>query len=199
MEEIVFNILLLGDSNVGKTSLIIRFIKDKFEENNSSTVGLEFADKEIKINDNIIRLHILDTAGQEKYKSIAKSAIKRANGIIFVFDLNSEESFDNIKYWLMSSLEVSNDFNKILVGNKYDLRREVDKDKVQKLIEKYNFKYFETSAKDGKNVQLIFKEIAGLILSGQSEKDIKEKYIKINNQSINSQKKRIVVIKNNFK
>ena len=143
MEEIVFNILLLGDSNVGKTSLIIRFIKDKFEENNSSTVGLEFADKEIKINDNIIRLHILDTAGQEKYKSIAKSAIKRANGIIFVFDLNSEESFDNIKYWLMSSLEVSNDFNKILVGNKYDLRREVDKDKVQKLIEKYNFKYFE--------------------------------------------------------
>ncbi len=190
MEEIVFNILLLGDSNVGKTSLIIRFIKDKFEENNSSTVGLEFADKEIKINDNIIRLHILDTAGQEKYKSIAKSAIKRANGIIFVFDLNSEESFDNIKYWLMSSLEVSNDFNKILVGNKYDLRREVDKDKVQKLIEKYNFKYFETSAKDGKNVQLIFKEIAGLILSGQSEKDIKEKYIKINNQSINSQKKK---------
>ena len=190
MEEIVFNILLLGDSNVGKTSLIIRFIKDKFEENNSSTVGLEFADKEIKINDNIIRLHILDTAGQEKYKSIAKSAIKRANGIIFVFDLNCKESFDNIKYWLMSSLEVSNDFNKILVGNKYDLRREVDKDKVQKLIEKYNFKYFETSAKDGKNVQLIFKEIAGLILSGQSEKDIKEKYIKINNQSINSQKKK---------
>jgi len=190
MEEIVFNILLLGDSNVGKTSLIIRFIKDKFEENSSSTVGLEFADKEIKINDKIIRLHILDTAGQEKYKSIAKSAIKRANGIIFVFDLNCKESFDNIKYWLMSSLEVSNDFNKILVGNKYDLTREVDKDKVEKLIEKYNFKYFETSAKDGKNVELIFKEIAELILSGQSEKDIKEKYIKINNQSINSQKKK---------
>ena len=190
MEEIVFNILLLGDSNVGKTSLIIRFIKDKFEENSSSTVGLEFADKEIKINDKIIRLHILDTAGQEKYKSIAKSAIKRANGIIFVFDLNCKDSFDNIKYWLMSSLEVSNDFNKILVGNKYDLTREVDKDKVEKLIEKYNFKYFETSAKDGKNVELIFKEIAELILSGQSEKDIKEKYIKINNQSINSRKKK---------
>ena len=190
MESIFFNILLLGDSNVGKTSLIIRFIKGSFEENSSSTVGLQFEDKEIIINDKKIRLHILDTAGQEKYRAIAKTAIKSANGIIFVFDLNNEESIDNIKYWLMSSLEISNDFNKILVGNKCDLIKEKKPDKVKKLIEKYNFKYFEASAKNGTNVELIFNEIAEIILSGLSENDIKEKYIKINEQSTNSKKKK---------
>ena len=100
MEEFRFNILLLGDSNVGKTSLIKRFIKNKFDSNDSSTVGLEFENKKVKINDKIIQLNIMDTAGQEKYRAIAKNAVKSANGIIFVFDLNNKESFNNIKYWL---------------------------------------------------------------------------------------------------
>ena len=189
MEEFRFNILLLGDSNVGKTSLIKRFIKNKFDSNDSSTVGLEFENKKVKINDKIIQLNIMDTAGQEKYRAIAKNAVKRANGIIFVFDLNNKESFNNIKYWLMSSFEISNNFHKIFVGNKYDLDKEVDEDKVQKLIEEYKSRYFETSAKDGKNVELIFKEIAELILSGLSDKEINDNNIKITPKSANKNSK----------
>ena len=100
MDLITLNILLLGDSSVGKTSLMIRFTDQQFDENSSSTIGIEFKDKEIQINDKQVKLHILDTEGQEKYKSVAENFIKKADGIIFVFDLSKEESFGNIKNWL---------------------------------------------------------------------------------------------------
>ena len=175
MDEITLNILLLGDSSVGKTSLMIRFTDQKFEENNSATVGIEFKNKEIQINDKTIKLHILDTAGQEKYKSVAKNFIRMGDGIIFTFDLCNKESFESIKNWLITADEANEDYQRILVGNKYDLPDKIiNKEKAEKLAQKYNMKYFETSAKDGTNVEVIFKEIAELILSSPKGKKIEE-------------------------
>ena len=121
MDEITINILLLGDSNVGKTSLMIRFTDNKFEEDSSATIGVEFKNKVIQIDNKNIKLHILDTAGQEKFRSVASNFIRRGDGIIFTFDLNNEESFENIKTWLITADGIKEDYQRILVGNKYDL------------------------------------------------------------------------------
>ena len=190
MDEITFNILLLGDSSVGKTSLMIRFTDQKFEENSSATVGIEFKNKEIQINDKTIKLHILDTAGQEKYKSVAKNFIRKGEGIIFTFDLTYKESFESIKRWLNDADGVNEDYQRILVGNKYDLPDKIiNKEIAEKLAQKYNMKYFETSAKDGTNVDVIFKEIAELILSSPKGKKIEEETKKKNeNIKIKSEK-----------
>ena len=184
MDEITLSILLLGDSSVGKTSLMIRFTDQKFEENSSATVGIEFKNKEIQINDKTINLHILDTAGQEKFRAVATNFIRKGDGMIFTFDLSNEESFENIKTWLITADGVKEDYQRILVGNKSDLPdKKINKEKAEKLGQRYNMKYFETSAKDGKNVDVIFKEIAELILSSPKGKKIEEE-VKKRNENI---------------
>jgi len=184
MDEITLSILLLGDSSVGKTSLMIRFTDQKFEENSSATVGIEFKNKEIQINDKTINLHILDTAGQEKFRAVVTNFIRKGDGMIFTFDLSNEESFENIKTWLITADGVKEDYQRILVGNKSDLPdKKINKEKAEKLGQRYNMKYFETSAKDGKNVDVIFKEIAELILSSPKGKKIEEE-VKKRNENI---------------
>ena len=131
----------------------------------------------------------MDTAGQEKYRSITKNFIRNADGIIFVFDLSDKDSFKNIKDWLITTDEVKNNFQKILVGNKLDLpKREIEKEIAEKYSENHGMNYFETSAKDGTNVELIFKEIAGLILSKKSEKIEINKTMKLKIQSKKTKK-----------
>ena len=189
MDENTLKILLLGDSGVGKTCLMIKFTDKKFNENNSSTIGLEIKNKIIQIDDKQIKLNILDTAGQEKYRSITKNFIRNADGIIFVFDLSDKDSFKNIKDWLITTDEVKNNFQKILVGNKLDLsKRDIEKEKAEEYSENHGMNYFETSAKKGTNVELIFKEIAGLILSNKPEKLVNNKTMKLKNQSKNTKK-----------
>ena len=189
MEKIVFKILLLGDSSVGKTSLMIRFTDDSFEENSASTIGAEFKKKEIELNEKKIEQNIEDTAGQEKYRSVAKNFIRGVDGIIFTFDLTNENSFQRIKNWLITSEEVNQGFEKILVGNKLDLPdKKVSKNKAETFCEKYKMKYFEVSAKDGTNVELIFREMAQLILLNQPEKGINNQNAKLSNKSNDSPK-----------
>ena len=97
MDEITLKILLLGDSSVGKNSLILKFTNKEFDENSYSTIGAEFKNKVIQIDNKQIKLNIFNTAGQEKYRSISKNLIRNVNGIIFVFDLSNIDSFQNIK------------------------------------------------------------------------------------------------------
>ena len=189
MDETTLKILLLGDSSVGKSSLMLRFTDNTFEENFGSTIGAEFKNKDIQINDEKIKLNILDTAGQERYRSVAKNFIRKVGGIIFVFDLSNNNSFENIKDWLMTADDANNNYQKILVGNKLDIpERKIDKERAEKFSEKYNMKYFETSAKEGTNVELIFKEIAELILSNKPEKEDNNNTSILSNQSNNSKK-----------
>ena len=178
MDEIVYKILVLGDSSVGKSSLMMRFADNYYEENNVSTIGIVSKKKDIIINNQKIILNIFDTSGQERYHSISKNYIRNSDGIIFVFDLTNGITFDNIKRWLMNCEDLIQDFQKIVVGNKLDLEnREVDKERIEKFCGENNLKYFETSARNNINVGRIFKELAKLILDSKQKKN-EEKYEK---------------------
>ena len=175
MSDENIKIALLGDSCVGKTSLIRRFVEDRFEDNFISTIGVDYFEKKVMINNKQINLVIQDTSGEERFKSLSKTYYKNADGIIFVFDVTNKESFSQgIKYWLTESdnEKGENNYKKILVGNKSDLKdmRKVNKETAEKYSENRNMKYFETSAKTGENVDLIFKELVELILKDPKPK-----------------------------
>ena len=183
MEEINLKILLIGDSSVGKTSILLKYIEDKFAENYVSTIGIEYKIKSLIINGKKVLLRIWDTSGQERYRSITQNFYRNANGILFIFDITNKETFDNIKNWLMDSDGCEDHkVTKILVGNKIDNNenRKVDDDIIQKFAEKKGMKYFETSAKDGINIDQVFRKLAELILTNKSEEEEeneKEEYV----------------------
>ena len=188
MSENVIKIGLLGNSSVGKTSLIRRFVEDKFDDNFMSTIGVDYMEKKLIINNKKIKLVIQDTSGEERFRSVSKNYYKNVDGIIFVFDITNTESFkEGIKYWLLEcDTEIGeHKYKKILVGNKSDLEgmRQVNKETVQKYSENKQMKFFETSAKDGSNVDMIFKELINLILKDLKEKPEYNKLGKNNNSN----------------
>ena len=179
MAETNLKILLIGDSSVGKTSILLKYIDDKFSDNYISTIGIEYKIKTLTINGKKVLLRIWDTSGQERYRSITQNFYRNANGILFIFDITNKESFDNIKNWLIDSDSCEDDsVTKILVGNKIDINedRKVDDDQIKKYADKKGMKYFVTSAKEGTNIDLIFRKLAELILTNKSpeEKDNNE-------------------------
>ena len=120
MNKTKIKIILLGNSAVGKTSLARRYVNGTFEDNFISTIGADYFEKKIKINDKDINLEIMDTCGQERYKSIALGPIRSVNGIIFVFDVTNEQSFLDINTWLTEADNIGKK-KAILIGNKIDL------------------------------------------------------------------------------
>ena len=182
MSEICLKILIIGDSCVGKTCLLLQYCDGNFPEAHMATIGVEFKDKVIKLNNKDVKLQIWDTSGQERFRSITQNFYRNADGIIFVFDVTNRESFSHIRDWLLDSQVENSDVKRILVGNKTDLvdNRVIDKEKMDSFAQTKGMKAFETSAKLGVNVDKIFTEIATLILSGKTEKEINELYTKAN-------------------
>ena len=180
MSEINLKILLIGDSFVGKTSLLLKYCDGEFPEAHMATIGVEFKDKIISLDQKQIKLQIWDTSGQERFRSITQNFYRNADGILFVFDVTNKESFEHIKDWIMDSQVENSDIKRILVANKIDLinNRVVDKTIIEKLAENKNMNYFETSAKTGENVEQIFKEIGALILANKTEEEITQLYCK---------------------
>ena len=165
------SILLLGNSDTGKTSLLMKYAKNQYKENYVSTVGLDSVVKDLKINEEDVRLYIMDTSGQERFKSLSQSYYQKVDGIIFVFDVTNRESFEGIKYWLKDALSYNKEIVYVIVGNKIDLKNiiVVNKNDVkgQKIFK--DIKYFETSAKENTNVEKPFEELANLILQKLNE------------------------------
>jgi small GTP-binding protein len=166
--EIIFKIITLGDSGVGKTSIITRYTTGNFIENIASTLGVNFSYKNLIINKTVkITLKLIDTCGQEKYRSLSKAYFRNTDGVLFIFGLNDKDSFDNIKEWMecFNKECLLENVPKILVGNKCDL--EIDKELNQNLIKEFaeenNIKYFETSARDNKNINELFEEMGKMI------------------------------------
>ena len=157
-------VITLGESGVGKTSIIRRYIHNIFDENNLSTIGLNFSFKEVKLkNGKSINIKLIDTAGQEKYKALAKSYFKNVDAVLFVFSLNNQDSFDNMKNWINLFNDNHNGkegIPKYLIGNKADEKREVQKNMVDEFLCKNKYKYFETSAKDNNGIDELFQELS---------------------------------------
>ena len=161
--DYLFKLLLIGDSEVGKTCIFVRFSEDAFNSTFISTIGIDFKIRTVEIDDKKIKLQIWDTFGQERFRErfrdITIAYYRRAKGIMLVYDVTREKSFENIRYWIRNIEEyASADVEMMLLGNKCDLEesRVVTKERGQALAAEHRIKFFETSAKSGLNVEDAF-------------------------------------------
>ncbi|KAM6912566.1 ras-related protein Rab-15-like [Xenentodon cancila] len=165
--DILFRLLLLGDSGVGKTCMLRRFAEGEFDPSHISTIGVDFKMKTLEIDGIKVRVQIWDTAGQERYHTITKQYYRRAQGIVFVYDITNEPSFQHIGKWASDVDEFAPDkVQSILVGNKADeeLGRQVTKDQGSKLADAYGMEFFETSASTSTNISESFIRVTELVL-----------------------------------
>jgi len=188
--DFLFKVSLIGDAATGKTSIITRFIDDVFKEETSTTIGVDFKIVSLDLGENTYaKMQIWDTCGSERFKSITASFLKSCSAFILVFDLNRKNTFKSIENWIKIINENTKPKFLILIGNKCDLKRDVNKDEIISFCEKNKLNYIEISVKENKNVEKIFKEVAY-----QLYKDIKIK--KSENKNVNLQEFEIGGFKN---
>ncbi|XP_028287195.1 ras-related protein Rab-8B [Parambassis ranga] len=171
--DYLFKLLLIGDSGVGKTCLLFRFSEDSFNTTFISTIGIDFKIRTIELEGKRVKLQIWDTAGQERFRTITTAYYRGAMGIMLVYDICNEKSFENIKNWIRNIEEhASSDVEKMILGNKCDMtdRRQVSKDRGEKLAIDYGVKFLETSAKCSVNVEEAFYTMGRDILHNLSSK-----------------------------
>ncbi|KAF8365942.1 rab-8 [Pristionchus pacificus] len=161
--DYLFKLLLIGDSGVGKTCVLFRFSDDSFNNSFISTIGIDFKIRTVEIDGKKIKLQIWDTAGQERFRTITTAYYRGAMGILLVYDITNEKSFENIKNWIRNIEEhASQDVERMIIGNKCDMedKRQVSREKGQQLAIEYGTKFMETSAKANRNVEDAFLTLA---------------------------------------
>lgn len=162
--DYLIKLLLIGDSGVGKSCLLLRFSEDSFTTSFITTIGIDFKIRTVELDGKRIKLQIWDTAGQERFRTITTAYYRGAMGILLVYDVTDETSFNNIRNWMRNiEQHASDNVNKILVGNKADMdesKRAVPTARGQALADEYGIKFFETSAKTNQNVEQVFFSIA---------------------------------------
>ncbi|KAG9264542.1 ras-related protein Rab-37 isoform X1 [Astyanax mexicanus] len=163
-EELVHKTILVGDSGVGKTSLLVQFDQGKFIPGSfSATVGIGFTNKVVSVDNMKVKLQIWDTAGQERFRSVTHAYYRDAQALLLLYDITRKSSFDNIRAWLTEIHEYAQkDVVIMLLGNKSDMAAErvIKHEEGQKLAKEYGVPFMETSAKTGLNVELAFHAIA---------------------------------------
>lgn len=178
-----YKIVFLGDQSVGKTSVIHRFIYDSFDENYQATIGIDFMSQKMYVEDKIIILNLWDTAGQERFKSLIPSYIKDSAVAIVVYDVTNRQSFQSVEKWIEDAKNLrDDDVLLILAGNKADLNdhRQVSTEEAAEYAKKRNLLFFETSARSGANIKVLFNELAKK-LTGIDTNPINNVEVKNNN------------------
>ena len=163
-DDIVYKVLLLGDTTVGKTCFLLRYCDKTFQEAHLSTIGLDYRLKSMELADGKrIKLQIWDTAGQDRFRAITRNYYKGANGIILIYDVTNIQTYENVKNWIAQIKEEANPNVIIyLAGNKIDVDKEnivVKTEDGKKIADELNIKFYETSAKKGINVNEIFEDL----------------------------------------
>ena len=178
-EELKFKVVIVGDSSVGKTNLVKRFMNNTFLKDSKATVGVEFMSKTFNVNKKIIKVELWDTAGQERYKAITAAYYKGAKGALIVYDVTNKISYDNVDKWCNElRIKGSKNINIVMIGNKTDLKdnivvnSEMSKEKANLL----QVPVMETSALDASNVKEAFYLL------------IKEMYLSFTNKDKNNAK-----------
>eukprot|EP01107_Rhizomastix_libera_P002881 TRINITY_DN14_c0_g1_i10.p1 TRINITY_DN14_c0_g1~~TRINITY_DN14_c0_g1_i10.p1 ORF type:complete len:205 (-),score=38.77 TRINITY_DN14_c0_g1_i10:44-634(-) len=160
--DCLFSVIIVGDEQTGKSSILSRFTNNEFSEGYISTIAPDFRTKDVEVGDKAVKLQIWDTAGQERFRSITRSYYHGASCIMIAFDVTNRNSFLNVERWVEESNppRSSDDAIRILIGNKIDLAREVTREEAHEYAEGKGLLYLECSAKDGTNVDSAFLEIA---------------------------------------
>ena len=196
MQDIIeVKLLLCGNSGVGKTSIFKRYYEDKFEANYTTSIGIDFQTKEIKYNDKLYSVHLIDTAGEERFRSITSSYFRMAEYYLLVFDLTNKNSLMALSSWIESLKEHIEKPKYIILGNKSDLEKNVipDEEINEVLNDKVNLKindenFLKVSAKTGENINKAFEYILNIIeqTSDKDEQIIKQpiKKVKINKKKM---------------
>lgn len=174
-----FNIMVIGDEEVGKTTILERYFNKKFNSERKKTIGLEYflktyTDPKTK---NIYNIKFWDTAGQEKFHSVTKNYFQRADGMIITIAINKRSSFINLKKWINSVVDSGKaDLPIIILVNKYDLEseREIENSEIEKFCSEESVKYFFTSAKDGLNIDESFDSILQDVIKSHKEHEVIE-------------------------
>ena len=170
--DFLYKLLMIGDSGVGKSSLLLRFASDQFEDSYMTTVGLDFKIRTVEVDGKVVKLQMWDTAGQERFRTITRSYYRGSQGIVVVYDVTDNDTFENVKHWL-SEIEryAADGVSKMLVGNKCDMTdaRAVETATAQEVADKLDVPFFEASAKTAENVDEIFLRMARDILARTKE------------------------------
>eukprot|EP00310_Coccolithus_braarudii_P023149 CAMPEP_0183357048 /NCGR_PEP_ID=MMETSP0164_2-20130417/45349_1 /TAXON_ID=221442 /ORGANISM="Coccolithus pelagicus ssp braarudi, Strain PLY182g" /LENGTH=206 /DNA_ID=CAMNT_0025530593 /DNA_START=39 /DNA_END=659 /DNA_ORIENTATION=+ len=174
-KKAILKVIILGDSGVGKTSLMNRYCKDRFSQKYKATIGADTMTKEVQVEEKLVTLQIWDTAGQERFQSLGVSFYRGADACVLVYDITNKKSFDNLSTWRDDFLNTANpknvaDFPFVVIGNKSDMdaRRQVSKGQANKWLagqEQKDVPLFEASAKDATNVAQAFSDLAAKALA----------------------------------
>ena len=171
----IFKVLLLGGSNVGKSSIFLRYIDDIWNDTFVPTIGVDFKIKSLEVDNKLVKLQIWDTAGQERFKNIITSYYRGAHGILLIYDITDKESFKSLQNWL---IEIEKNAHKnvvrVLIGNKCDLedKRVISYSQGKEFADTYGLKFIETSAKKNSNVSEAFELLSRELINSNMEKKI---------------------------
>ena len=194
--DFIFKILLLGDSNVGKSSLISRYVDGLWSDVFVPTIGVDFKVKTLEIGNKNIKMQIWDTAGQERFRNIISSYFRGSHGILLIYDITNKNSFNNLQDWLeVIENNANKNVLKILIGNKNDLEedRQIKTEEGQSFANRNNMQFIETSAKTNTNVTDAFEALAKIMMEFNSDKKpISDQNKKVNvssGKNLNTKKK----------
>ena len=195
--DYIFKVLLIGNSDVGKSSLILRYVDQIWNDVFVPTIGVDFKVKSLEVDKKLVKMQIWDTAGQERFRNVISSYFKGAHGILLIYDITAKDSFKELENWLG---EVERNANsqvlKILIGNKCDLedRREISKDEGEAFAMRNGMQFMETSAKLNTNVNEAFEALAKIMVESSNKINainFEKKKIKVDKgANLNTQKKK---------
>lgn len=187
--ENLIKLLILGDVSVGKSNFLFRFIDNQFIDNHLPTVGFDYKSQIITLPDKtVVKLQIWDTVGQEKFMAINKSLLAKVHGIILIYDITDQDSFDHINNWITIIKEANENASLILVANKCDIedKRVISEDEGNKLAVENNISFVEASAKENINIKETFIKITEEVMNNVHRKSV---HFNDNEILINAQKR----------
>ena len=185
--DMIFKIVLIGDTSVGKTNILSKYLSNEFDPDSKATVGVEFGTRDFQIENNKVKVQIWDTAGQERYRSITNAYYKGAKGSLLVYDITNPKTFENLDKWL-SDLKANAEekISVVLIGNKSDLEeeRQISIEQGKEKAEFFKLAFMETSALNGNNIEKAFNELITDVYKNHHEMFEKQAKVEISDKAI---------------